>query len=70
MVIEDEYAYDEEEDYDDTGGEADPKWRTLSPKERKELMKNEVCLLKFRKKKELKERFIRVFYRNEKMRLI
>ena len=42
MVIEDEYdsygnEYDEEES---SGGATNPQWRTLSPKERKLLMKN------------------------------
>ena len=42
MVIEDEYdnygnEYDEEES---SGGASNPQWRTLSPKERKLLMKN------------------------------
>jgi len=41
MVME-EYIYDDEDDYeDDTDREpVNPKWRTLSPKERRELMKN------------------------------
>jgi hypothetical protein len=40
MVIEDEYGYADEEDYDDVATTAEPKWRTLSPNERKELMAN------------------------------
>ena len=42
MVIEEEYdsEYSEYDTEDETSGATNPQWRTLSPKERKLLMKN------------------------------